>query len=231
MPRPGAIEVLRALAGRCRKVAVVSGRPLSFLTSRVPSGELDVFGLYGFERLVQGRRRDSPGAERWVGPVAGAAAAARAEGPVGVGVEPKRLSLTLHYRAVPDERAVVEALAADLGQRFGLAVRPARMSVELHPSESPDKGTVVTDLAGGAAAACFLGDDLGDVSAFRALDDLVAAGELALAVRVVAASSETPPELMERADIVVEGAGGAVAWLESLAAPQPRPDDGDARSG
>lgn len=205
-------------------MAVVSGRPLAFLISRLPVDRLDVTGLYGLEHLVRGRPDDLLGSERWLGPVTASALAARAEGPPGLGVEEKGPSLTLHYRSIPDHRNEVEALAADLGARFGLSVRAARMSVELHPTEAPDKGTVVTGLVQGASAACYLGDDVGDVPAFDALTELVVAGELAMAVRIVAESSETPAELRDRADVVVDGPAGAVAWLEALGAEGPGPE-------
>ncbi len=41
------------------------------------------------------------------------------------------------------------------------------MSVELRPPVKTDKGTVVDELASGLGAACFFGDDLGDLPAFR----------------------------------------------------------------
>ena len=50
------------------------------------------------------------------------------------------------------------------------------MSVELHPPVAVDKGTVLAELASGLAAACFIGDDAGDLPAFDALDELAEAG-------------------------------------------------------
>ena len=60
----------------------------------------------------------------------------------------------------------------------------------------------------------FLGDDVGDLTAFDALDHLAAAGRPVL--RVVAGSVETAPLLRDRADLVVDGPAGVVELLRSL---------------
>jgi trehalose 6-phosphate phosphatase len=74
---------------------------------------------------------------------------------------------------------------------------------------------VVDALVEAAAAACFLGDDLGDLPAFDALDRL-AARSGADVLRVAVRSEEAPPELLARADLVVDGPPGALALLEEL---------------
>ena len=65
---------------------------------------------------------------------------------------------------------------------------------------------------------CFLGDDVGDLPAFDALDRLAAAG--VHTVRVAVSTEEAPQEVLERADVVVDGPAGALAVLERLAAGQ-----------
>jgi trehalose 6-phosphate phosphatase len=81
-----------------------------------------------------------------------------------------------------------------------------------------DKGTAVEELAAGASAALFIGDDRGDLAAFDALTRLVDEGRLAQAVRVAVRSAEAPAELLERADLVVDGPVGALRLLDELAA-------------
>jgi trehalose 6-phosphate phosphatase len=80
---------------------------------------------------------------------------------------------------------------------------------------STDKGLVVAALAEGLDAACYVGDDVGDLPAFAALADLRNQGVATLAVAV--RSGEEPPELVEQADLVVDGAEGAMAFLRRLA--------------
>jgi trehalose 6-phosphate phosphatase len=130
-------------------------------------------------------------------------------------VESKGLSVTLHFRTHPERREEVGAWAEAEAKRSGLALREARASVELHPPVDTDKGTEVEAAGEGMVAVCFLGDDLGDLAAFAALDRLAGTG--VHAVRVAVSSEESPPELLERADLTVDGPDGALALLESLA--------------
>jgi trehalose 6-phosphate phosphatase len=211
---PGAVEVLGALAERAALVGVVSGRPVDVLARHVPDERIQLSGLYGMERRVAGAVVDAPGAGRWLAPVADAAADLEGVLPAGVVVEAKRFSLTVHFRRVPGAEGEVVVLAEEVAGRHGLTVRPARMSVELHPPATPDKGVVVEDLAAGCEAACFLGDDVGDLPAFAALDRLAERG-LAV-VKVGVRSDESAPDLVAAADVLVDGPAGAVEWLRSL---------------
>src|SRR5690606_10224881 len=94
-------------------------------------------------------------------------------------------------------------------------VRGARMSIELHPPIAADKGTALESLVDDLEAVCFIGDDMGDLPAYDALDRLAARG--VQAVRVAVASSEAPPELIERADLVLDGPPEVLAFLRRLA--------------
>ena len=129
-------------------------------------------------------------------------------------VEHKGLSLTLHYRGSPELASEVEVFAQALAARSGLSVRPARMSYELHPPVAVDKGTALRDLTAGLAAVCFMGDDVGDLAAFRALDELAQRG--VAVVRIGVHSDEALPELLDAVDLVVDGPEGARDLLERL---------------
>lgn len=212
VPLPGAVEVLRRLAHRFGLVGVVSGRPVSYLVDRLGT-DLWLSGLYGLERWEDGRRVEAPVAERWRPVIA--EATARAQSRLGPLVEAKGLSLTLHFRTVPERGDEARRWAREEAEHTGLVVAEARASVELHPPVDADKGTVVEEAAAGMAAACFFGDDVGDLSAFGALDRLAAAG--VATARVVVDSDEADPDLLERADVVVGGPTEALAVLEALA--------------
>ena len=212
-PVDGAPDVLDELADRYAIVAVLSGRPVDFIAPLVPRGVV-IAGLYGLEVVRDGARHDHPDSERWRAEVARVADAAQNDGPAGMRVESKGVSLTLHYREHPDIADAVIAWAEAAAARAGLETRAARMSVELHPPVAVDKGTALLSLARGLRAACFFGDDRGDLRAFDALDEL--ANEGAHCVRVAVRSDEAPPELLARADIVVDGPVGVVALLREL---------------
>ncbi len=214
-PTPGATDALAALAGRYGLVAVMSGRPVAFLRPLLPA-EVVISGLYGLETVRDGSVVDHPEAGAWRQVVDDVARASAEAGPAGMDVEPKGLSLTLHYRRRPDVAAEVAAWAEAQAARSGLEVRAAKMSVELHPPIEADKGTALQALVAGLGAVCYVGDDRGDLPAYDALDRLAATGAVHT-LRVAVASTEAPPELLRRADLVVDGPLAVVDLLRRLA--------------
>jgi trehalose 6-phosphate phosphatase len=110
----------------------------------------------------------------------------------------------------------VRAWADEEATRSGLVVRAAKASIELHPPVPADKGSVVEHAAAGLRSVCFLGDDVGDLPAFAALDRLAAAG--VHTVKVAVSTEEAPVAVLEGADVVVDGPQGALALLEWLVA-------------
>jgi trehalose 6-phosphate phosphatase len=210
----GAADALVDLAGRFGLVAVMSGRPVAFLRSRLPDVVV-VSGLYGLEVVRDGQQSDHAEAGAWREVVADVARSSAERGPAGVVVEPKGLSLTLHYRTSPEIGPAVIEWARQQAARSGLEVRAAKMSVELHPPIAADKGTALEGLVDGLGAVCFVGDDRGDLPAYDALDRLASRGVHSL--RVAVASAEAPSELVERADLLLDGPPAVVAFLRRLA--------------
>lgn len=221
-PLAGAVDVLHRLARRYARVAVVSGRPASFLAShlRLAGGDqgsgLLATGLYGLETAEGDQVTAHPEAEQWRPVVAATADLAEEQVPSGVVVERKGLSVTLHYRGNPVAEAWCRRWAVAEAERTGLVLHPARMSEELRPPISVDKGTVVAGLAAGLDAVCFLGDDRGDLPAFASLKELEASQPGFVAVTVAVRSSEAPAELLDQADVVVEGPAGSLSLLRTL---------------
>ena len=213
-PLPDAVAALETLADRLGLVAVVSGRPLEVLAGWLPES-VTLAGQYGLERRTAGVVSLHPDATRWAAVVDHVADLATAELPDGVGVEHKGLSLTLHYRTAPRLAPVVEVWAAEVATNSGLELRGARQSVELHPPIDVDKGTALLDLVGDARSVCFVGDDVGDLAAFDALDALAERGVWTL--RVAVRSDELDDRLAGRADVVVEGPEAVAALLADLA--------------
>ena len=216
-PLPEAAAILARLAGRFGRVAVVSGRPVAFLRTWLPVEGLALFGQYGVERFDGTEVTTDPAAAGWADAVRRAGDEAEAELP-DLFVERKGdVAVGLHWRRHPD----LEEAATDLGRRlaaaFGLRLEPGRQTLELRPPLDVDKGTAVEELAADASAALFIGDDRGDLAAFDTLTRLVAEGRLAHAVRVAVRSPETPMELLERADLAVDGPQGALDLLDRLA--------------
>jgi trehalose 6-phosphate phosphatase len=217
-PQPGAAAVLTELAGAFRTVAVVSGRPVAYLLEALgPMPGVHVAGLYGLEeRHADGSVELAPGVARWLVPVEVVTRRAQSDAPEGVVVEPKGVTVTLHWRARPEAAPWAEQFAARVTGDTGLEVQHARMALELRPPVDTDKGTVVRRLVTGHGAAAGFGDDLGDVPAFVALGAL--AHEGVAVARVAVVDGETPPEIVDVADVTVDGPAGAVALLAAMAA-------------
>jgi trehalose 6-phosphate phosphatase len=216
-PAPGAVEALAALVPRCRRVAVLSGRPLAYLDPLVPAA-VDIGALYGLEQRIGGRWAERADAEPWRAVVAEAArsAGARFAAVPGVVVEPKGLSMTVHFRSAPQAAPDVAAWADEVASATGLEPRTAKASVELHPPVPTDKGALLAAWSVGAGTVAYFGDDLGDLPAFDALAGLAAAGTTTLAVAV--GGPETPPEVLSRADVTLDGPGDVARLLQALAA-------------
>jgi trehalose 6-phosphate phosphatase len=207
-PWPGVPPLLASLATRFGLVAVVSGRPADFLREVLgsPSG-VTLIGLYGLGQV-------GPDARPWEPAIAAAAEQARAEAPPGVYVEPKGLTVTVHWRQAPDAAPWAAGFAKAAERQHGLRSHPGRLSLELRPPLDVDKGTVVRALAGGMKAVSVFGDDLGDLPAFDTARELAAEGTAVALVAVTDAESD--PRVAAAADLEVEGPAGAVALLEQL---------------
>jgi trehalose 6-phosphate phosphatase len=221
-PVEGAREVLGELARKLAVVSIVSGRSAGDLLEWL-GPEIEIWGVHGAEHVVDGRIELSD----FVAPYAEIMTEVRAElekrcaelAIPGVLVEDKASIVGLHYRNAPapeEAREKLEALAIDVARAYGLKMLPGRMVIEVKPAVDFSKADVVRRLADehDVRAAAFLGDDVGDLSAYDALDELAERG--VATVRVGVRSHESPPELIERADEVVDGPEAAVDWMRSL---------------
>jgi trehalose 6-phosphate phosphatase len=127
--------------------------------------------------------------------------------------------LALHFRAASDveaARRALDELAGSLAAEHGLKRAGGRLAFELRPPIDVTKANIVLTRTReeNLSAAMFIGDDRVDIPAFEALDELAAEG--VTTVRVAVDSSEAPPELLKRADIVVDGPAGTIALLSQL---------------
>ena len=220
VPLPGTPELLGRLAGRFAAVALVSGRPAAWLAGRAAATGVRYLGLYGLEEIVDGRVAVAPEAEQ-VRPAVRAALQELGADPAvvaaGAYVEDKGLSVGMHLRRVADPggwAGPVEAAARDTAARHGLRVEPGKLVWELRPAVGFDKGDAVRRVVAeaGAQAVVMAGDDRGDLVAFRAVEELAASGLAGL--RVAVRSAESPPELLDQADLVVDGPEGLRELLE-----------------
>lgn len=221
-PVEGASELLGRLASRFTVAAVVSGRSAGQLLEWLGPG-LEIWGLHGAERTAGGgvvlSERARPYQVKMRRVLDEARQGLSALGLKGVTLEDKGVIVNLHYRTATDRAAAEEAvlrLAEKLAAAHNLVVGRGRMTYELRPPEEFSKAGVVLERsrAAGLEAVVFVGDDLVDLPAFDALDELADGGTRILKVGV--RSDESPDELLERADLVVEGPFGVMHLLEEL---------------
>jgi trehalose 6-phosphate phosphatase len=226
-----AAATLTELAGAVRAVAVITGRPARQaiamggldelgLRMRERGADLFVFGQYGNERWSSAERRIvSPR------PPAGLASferelpgVLRKADALEAYVEEKGLAVAVHTRRMSDPAAAFARLrepVAALAERHHLTIEPGRNVIEVR-SGSMDKGRALRTLVEeqGAGGVVFAGDDLGDVAAFEAVRALRDEGLPGL---VVCAASEEQPQLVDLADVVVDGPAGTIGLLRALA--------------
>jgi trehalose 6-phosphate phosphatase len=222
---PATADLLTRLSERYRLVACVSGRSALEARRLVGVDGLTYAGAHGAELLEPGseRARSAPGVEEWRDAVQRFAreGVRGQEHELGLRLEDKGAIAALHWRGASNE-AAAEAAAVRLGSRAedaGLRLHRGRKVLEIRPPVPFDKGRAVRELIdmSGARAALFGGDDVTDLDAFAALAALRHEGALAAAVAVGVASDEGPGEIIERADLVVEGIEGYAAVLSALA--------------
>jgi len=216
-PLPEALVVLERLAHALGRVAVVSGRPVEFLARHLPIDGLAYAGLYGMEQSIDGVYSVDPRVRPYLVAVAAATAELTAALPREL-VEPKAgISVTLHWRPVPEQAERIVEVAHGVAQRHGLAELRTRMAIELRPPIDVDKALPTRALVEGFDVGAFAGDDYGDLPAFAALVRAVDDGALQRAVRIGVHSPEAPPELETMVDLLVDGPAGLVGLLTRVA--------------
>ena len=173
-------EVVRELARRC-PVCVVSGRDRAVVQELMGVDDLVVAGSHGFDiwspegGAIERREGDeftgllgevTDRMRTLVAPVKGAL------------VEPKKTSVAVHYRLVDErERPRIQAIVkSEVGAHSGaLRLMEGKMVYEIQPRLEWDKGRAVLyllealGLDGDDVVPLYVGDDVTDEDAFRAL--------------------------------------------------------------
>ena len=218
-----ALELLRDVPDAT--VAAVSGRALDDLRERLTVDGLAYAGNHGLELHTEGETTVHPAAAEAEDTLEAVTTRLRETLDVeGVIVENKRVTATVHYRMV-DETDVpaVEDRVRDAAANTPLRVTEGKEILELRPDVDWDKGRAVEWLRGSLVpdgeewVAAYVGDDVTDEAAFRALPDG--------GVGVKVGDGETA------ADYRVDGVDEVTAFLERVAASpalsEPAPDADD----
>jgi trehalose 6-phosphate phosphatase len=226
VPEPTRTPLI-AIAKRYGFVACVSGRRAATARRIVSLGSITYLGNHGTEVLVGGSTHVEvdPELESWTEQIRGFAEgelARRELQRARIRGEDKESIAAFHWRGAPDEDAA-EQIVRQLAQRAeeaGFTVHWGRKILEVRPPVEISKGRGVERLLSGRglAQALYAGDDVTDCDAFEGLRRLVSNGELGACVCVGVSSDETPQQLIDAADAMVDGTAGVRRMLEALAA-------------
>jgi trehalose 6-phosphate phosphatase len=219
-------QLLITVARSYGLVAVVSGRRASQARAMVSIGSINYVGSHGVELLRAGwtEAQLDPDVADWIrriqdfGRESDTADARKRR----VRLEDKGPIVAFHWRGAPDEdaaKAAVDAIA-DRAQAAGLRTHWGRKVLEVRPPIKIDKGAGIMRLLDQVGPdidmALYVGDDVTDLDAFRALASLVEDGRLERAVCVGVHSEEGPSEITADADVTVEGTEGVRELLALL---------------
>ena len=218
-------EAVSGLAERC-PVCVVSGRDRPVVQDLMGLNHLIVAGSHGFdiwspdEGKIQ--HEAGQGTEELLDGVK--ARLDEEAGPIeGAMVEPKSVSVAVHYRLVAEEerskiKEIVDRLLAEHPDE--LKVTPGKMVYEIQPKIDWDKGKAVLyllealDLDRDDVVPMYLGDDVTDEHAFEAL-----AGASPRGIGVFVGRADDP-EVAGRttsADYILHTIGEVERFLDTLA--------------
>jgi trehalose 6-phosphate phosphatase len=221
---PEAREALMGLKDALAMVAVVTGRGVADARAMVGVDGLIYVGNHGLEVWGTNGPELVPEARPWVPRLAAVldevARLVEAKSFTGVIIENKGATASLHYRLAPDPDATRRGLLEILARcaiTSGLRLEEGRRVINLLPPLMVSKGSAVTWLARehNLQRLVYLGDDVTDAHAFRALGVLRHASHLeTLGIGVI--GPETPPEIRQLADAAVPSVTAAAALLSGV---------------
>ena len=223
-PSPGEARVsplcrryLAALAKRLELVAVISGRPVEEVRRMVGIEKMVYLGNYGLETWTNGVLEVWEGAQAYGSKIKSAIEALAGLLSIeGLFFENKGSTASIHYRRCPDPEAArgeIVAALSGLPRARGLRITEGKMVVELRPQLEVNKGSALRYLIERyrLQGVIYIGDDISDIDAFRAIHDSLIKG---LGIGVV--GEETSPRVDEEADFAVDGVGGVERFLKWL---------------
>jgi trehalose 6-phosphate phosphatase len=225
VPEPTRAPLIE-VARRYGLVACISGRRATTARRIVSLGSITYVGNHGAE-VLRGGTTDivlQPDVAPWADRIREFAERAWNSDlqRLRVRAEDKDIIRAFHWRGAPDEAAAEAAVrdVARAAEEAGLVTHWGRKVLEVRPPVELNKGRGVRALLDDAnlEAALYVGDDRTDLDAFAGLRALVADGRLSYALCVGVASDETPDELEEQADLLIDGPRGVRALLAALAA-------------
>src|SRR2546421_7226337 len=200
-------QLLIAVANRYGLVACVSGRRASEARAMVSIGTISYLGSHGVELLRAGWTEAvlDAGVEDWVRRIHefGREADTADVRKLRVRLEDKGAIVAFHWRGARDEETARSAIdsIAERATAAGLRTHWGRKVLEIRPPVRIDKGAGIRSFLEGADIenALYVGDDVTDLDALRALAQLAEEGKLERVIRIGVSSDEGPSEITDEA--------------------------------
>jgi trehalose 6-phosphate phosphatase len=170
-------ELLSTLVLMLPLVAAISGRAARDLQSRIAIPGMVYIGNHGLEHWGDGGRVLNENVRHYRRALCAALDELRPHLTVGMRIEDKYATAALHYRLTPDPEKAAQHLAPivrEIAKKHGLEMAPGRRLLELRPPLSINKGTTLLQLVKDHRldAVVYLGDDISDVDALKAVRTL-----------------------------------------------------------
>jgi trehalose 6-phosphate phosphatase len=221
-----AVRALGRLGTLVGRVVVLTGRPVR--TAVGLGGFRDIAGLssmivlgqYGIERWdANSDRYELPPKPAAIEEIVTELPAILEHHDAGhARIEHKGRALAIHTRRLPDPAEALDRLTKpleELAARHDLRLEPGKNVLEIRP-QGIDKGSALLGVVAETRArqVIFAGDDLGDLPAFHAVQQLRAQGIPGL---LVCSASAEEDALTTISDVIVDGPRGVATWLTDLA--------------
>lgn len=230
---PDIARILPDLSRQLPLLAVITGRSAADAAAKIGIPEMLYVGNHGLEWSENGSYRVHEAGRKAERAVADALADIdrdlrdRKVDLDGMLFENKRFSASIHFRMVVDPaafEAVLTPIATQRAAEHGLRLTGGKMMVELRPTTSISKGSAVEEIVAerNLKSVIFLGDDVTDVDAFRAVKRLREDGTLEDGLVIGVLSADANVLVAEESDLLLgsvdEVAALFIALSERLAA-------------
>jgi len=220
-------QYLSALCNHLALVAAISGRPAAEAKSMINIDGMVYMGNHGLERWSEGHSEFIKDAQDYPPLIE---AVTKELSPLlyieGLSIENKGVTATIHYRPCRDHQSarqdILVAIENSPHAKSLRIMQESKYAINLLPPVRMDKGTATLDLIReyNLRGGVYLGDDLTDIDAFRAIH--VACCDLdfqGFAIGVI--SREMPEKLVEEADFTLNGVDDVerfLKWLSQIVA-------------
>ena len=217
---------LSLLCNQLAVVAAISGRPAVEVKDMMEIDGMVYIGNHGLERWTEGHSEFSTDAQGYSKVIKEAIwELTQLLSIEGLSIQDKGITATIHYRLCPEpksaERHILTAIESS-PQARRLRIMPERMAIDLLPPIKGDKGTATLELIQdyNLRSGIYLGDDLTDIDAFRAIHaasrDLNFQG---FAIGIV--SQEMPEKLAAEVDFTLNGVNDVEHFLQWMSQTAP----------